>query len=138
MKEILEFVAKEASINVELIHPDSDLDLDLGITGDDFHEFIDHFSERFDVNIENYLWYFHTSEEGYNLGGFFFRPPNKRVKHIPVTPNVLLLAINEHEWPIIYPKHVLPKRRMDIYLQNFIVTCYLLVAISFIVFIYVY
>ena len=38
----------------------------------------------------DYLWYFHSDEEGQNIGGLIVKPPNLKVKRIPVTPKLLL------------------------------------------------
>src|SRR6202163_3555503 len=39
----------------------------------------------FERPLSAYLWYFHTGEEGFNIGGLFFRPPNAKVREIPIT-----------------------------------------------------
>ena len=53
---------------------DTDLFENTGIVGDDFQEMIEKFTEKYLVNMGNYLWYFHTDEEGRwtSIGGFFF------------------------------------------------------------------
>ena len=109
-KDIQPFAEKHACEKVE---PGSDL-FELGINGDDFHNMIDEFDVSFHVNMDGYLWYFHTSEEGQNIGALFFPPPNERVKRIPVTPLMLLEAANKGKWSCKYPTHLIPSKRWDI------------------------
>lgn len=112
--EIVEFIVGSVGCNEAEVKPSTDIVTDLGCWGDDFDEFMVKFMKKFDVNMNSYRWYFHTAEEGQNFGGLFFKPPNKRVEHISVTPTVLLNSANAGQWTINYPNHVLPKRRYDI------------------------
>jgi hypothetical protein len=96
------------------VSDDADLFYGLGIDGADAFEFMREFATIFAVDIKNYRWYFHHGEEGFNPGGLFFRPPYRRVKHEPITINVLLKAVNAHSWPLRYPTHELPKVRWDL------------------------
>ncbi|MBC8053215.1 MAG: DUF1493 family protein [Sphingobacteriaceae bacterium] len=102
------------------IIPTANIFLDLGLTGDDFHEFIEKYTEIFAVDMSDYLWYFHSDEEGSwnSIGGFFFDPPYKRVERIPVTPQLLTEIANKGKWDIKYPIHVLPARRYDIIINQ--------------------
>jgi hypothetical protein len=84
-----------------------------GVYGDDFHELLELYSRTFNVDMTGYIWYFHTSEEGSNFGGMFFRPPNKRVPHIPITTAMLHEFANTGKWSIEYPEHSLPRFRWD-------------------------
>jgi hypothetical protein len=100
----------------------SDLERDVGITGDDFIELIEAFAKEFNVDMSGYTWYFHHGEEGsFNPGALLFRPPHRSVPHLAVTPDLLLSAARVGRWPVVYPRHALPKRRYDILL-----TCALL------------
>ena len=103
---------------VKNINDESDIFLDLGINGDDFHELIEKFSLKFKVDMKSYLWYFHTNEEGQNLGGSLFKAPNERVERIPVTPKMLYEFAKSSKWDINYPEHTLPKRRYDLYFNT--------------------
>ena len=82
------FIVHKTGCRYEEIKEESDIDQDLGCTGDDFYELIHDFSIKFHVNMDNYLWYFHTYEEGHtnSIGRLLFKAPNERVKHIAVTP----------------------------------------------------
>ena len=93
---------------------------DQGVCGDDFHELIDEYAKLFNVDMRGYLWYRHAEEEGgwNSFRGSFFKPPNKRVTHIPVTPALLLEMANERHWDVQYPSHKLPKRRWDMIINQ--------------------
>lgn len=93
---------------------DVDLFDDLGVEGDDAFEFMDDFAARFGVDMDGYRWYFHHGEEGHNFGALFFRPPYRRVRRIPITPDILLEAIRTKRWPLAYPEHEAPDVRWDI------------------------
>ena len=110
---------------------DEDLFARFGIDGDDAFDFMDSFAARFEVDIANYLWYFHHGEEGVNIAGLFFAPPYRRVKSIPITAATLLEAIRSRRWPLEYPAHNLPKVRWDIWLNlSLILFMFALVAIG--------
>ncbi|MCB0777427.1 MAG: DUF1493 family protein [Chitinophagaceae bacterium] len=121
LSDIIDFVRKKTG--EDSIRHDTDIFDGLGCCGDDFHELMDDYFEKFNVNSDNYLWYFHSDEEGQNIGGFFFRPPNERVKRIPVTPALLFEFINKGFWDVKYPEYKLPKYRIDIWIN------YLLIAV---------
>lgn len=99
------------------VSSNTDIFSDLPCTGDDFHELIAKYAKKYSVDMSSYLWYFHANEEGQNLGGFFFRPPYKRVKRIPITPQILTNFANEGKWDIKYPEHKLAKYRIDIWIS---------------------
>lgn len=128
---IREFVAKQTGCDICEITDDIDIFQDLGCVGDDFHELIEIYAQQFEVNMSSYLWYFHTDEEGCNLGAFFFKPPHQRVKRIAVTPAMLHQFAEKREWGVVYPEHSIPKRRIDMYLSWLL---YLLIG-SFILFV---
>lgn len=121
IENIIDFV-KDASC-VDIVTADSEIGIGLGLRGDDFDEFIDKFSSKFHVDMSEYLWYFHAEEEGgwNSIGGFFFDPPYKRVKRIPVTVSMLFDFANKGKWDITYPEHKLPKRRYDIMINRIFV-----------------
>jgi hypothetical protein len=112
LDEISNFL--EDYTEIEQLKPNSDLFKDHGIVGDDFHEMIEKFASNYKIDMSTYLWYFHTDEEGQNIGGLFFKPPNKRVDRIPVTPQLLADTIKTRTWSVKYPDHKLPKQRFDL------------------------
>jgi hypothetical protein len=109
---------------------DADLFEVFGIEGDDAFEFMEGFAAEFGVDMSDYRWYFHHSEEGQNFGGVFFRPLDRRVQRIPITVHVLLEAIKTKQWPVRYPEHVLPRVRWDIRFNQLLVLLFLLALAS--------
>jgi hypothetical protein len=122
-EQIFEFI--KARSGIDLLSIDDDLLNDLGISGDDFHELIAEYQKEFNVDMAGYLWYFHSDEEGNNIGGAFFSPPYERVNHIPVTPSKLLEFANKGHWDIKYPEHTLPKYRLDIIINIVLIIVFL-------------
>jgi acyl carrier protein len=117
--DIFKFLSEELSISIEELNINSDINEDLGVDGDDFFELMEAFSKNFNVDISNYLWYFHHGEEGLNIpGGIFFKPPYNRVNRIVITPKILLESANSRKWLIEYPEHNLPKKRYDILINQ--------------------
>ena len=117
--DIFKFLSEELSISIEELNINSDINEDLGVDGDDFFELMEAFSKNFNVDISNYLWYFHHGEEGLNIpGGIFFKPPYNRVNRIVITPKILLESANSKKWLIEYPEHNLPKKRYDILINQ--------------------
>lgn len=94
-------------------NPNIDIFKDMGVVGDDFHEMIEKYSSKYHVDMSEYLWYFHTDEEGHSIGRLFFKPPYVRVQRIPVTPQMLSDFIVTKKWKIDYPQHSIPKYRRD-------------------------
>lgn len=97
---------------------DADLFDVLGIEGDDAGGFMDAFVARFDVDAENFRWYFHHADEGWNIGGLFYKPIHRRFGRIPITLATLTEAVRTRRWPIEYPDHVVPARRWDIVINQ--------------------
>lgn len=102
LSEIIHFIAEKSGENIEKIHPETNISDDLGVVGEDWHEFIEEFAKRYEANIESYLWYFHTEPEG-------FPPLRKWYKLIPVTPLMLQDFANKGFWDMAYPPHPEPE-----------------------------
>lgn len=116
-KDIEELVQSELGEKRQLLLT-STLQSDLCLTGDDLNEFLEKYANKFDVNMEGYLWYFHTPEEPFfNLFSMVFKTPDKRVSQIPVTLEMLQNFANLKEWSVEYPDHSIPKRRYDVILM---------------------
>ena len=132
-KDIIRFIVDKTDCSEDEVTSESDLDNDLGCTGDDFHELIDEFAKTFGVDMNPYRWYFHTVDEGHSnsIGGFFFKAPSERVNHIAVTPAVLLESANSGKWTINYPEHSLPRHRYDLIINQVIVLVFALGLLSF-------
>jgi hypothetical protein len=101
------------------------LQADVGVYGDDLWDLLKNYAARFGVNMAGFRWYFHSPEEGFNLGGLVFRPPNARVQEIPITLGLLVEVANCGYWAVAYPEHQLPCFRGDI-LINF---CYVVMVV---------
>jgi len=95
-----------------------------GIDGDDADNFMEAFASRFEVNAENFLWYFHHSDEGANFGALLFKPIYERVKRIPITPDMLVKAIEIKQWPVVYPPHEAPPVRWDIRVNQLVIAIF--------------
>lgn len=103
------------------------------VVGDDFHDMIDKYAKEYDVDMRDYLWYFHADEEGISIGGVFFKPPHARVERIPVTPRMLAQFIETKKWKIDYPKHSIPKRRVDLFINlGIVILVFIIIIISLI------
>ena len=100
------------------LQDDADVFERLGIDGDDGTEFIEAFAARFDVDVSSYRWYFHNGEEGWSLGGLFFRSPDRRVERLPITPTILMESIRTKRWELTYPAHHMPAARRDIQINR--------------------
>ncbi|MFT2009511.1 DUF1493 family protein [Pontibacter sp. 13R65] len=126
--ELEEFII--AYTSCKKVNEDSDIYSDLDLVGDDFHDFIDAYAKKYEVDISSYLWYFHGDEEGNNFGGLLFKPPYARVQRIPVTPILLAKFANTRKWEIPYPEHHLPKYRYDLLLNRLIAAVLLVVIVA--------
>lgn len=119
LDEISNFLEDYSAVYDE--DPHIDIYKDMHVIGDDFHEMIEDYSKQYKVDMSDYLWYFHAEEEGYNVGGMFFKPPYKRVTRIPVTPQMLADFIMTKKWKVEYPDHEIPKRRIDLLINQILV-----------------
>ena len=104
----------------EEVNIDSDIYEDLNVVGDDFHELIEKWSIKYQVDMSKYHWYFHADEEGgwTSIGGIFFKPPYHRVRRIPITPRILTDFVNNAKWDLNYPVHTIPIKRFDILINK--------------------
>jgi hypothetical protein len=124
-EEIIQFLKEETY--EEVIASETDIFNECGISGDDSHELIEKYQMKYNVDMSNYLWYFHCDEEGTTfITGMFFKPPYKRVTRIPITPKMLTDFANSKIWKIDYPEHKLPKYRYDMII-NYIVLLIILI-----------
>ncbi|PKP16969.1 MAG: hypothetical protein CVU07_05180 [Bacteroidetes bacterium HGW-Bacteroidetes-23] len=118
-KEIINFIEKE--FWKSNLNSDSDIFETLKITGDDCEDLLFKYKEKFDVDFDSFLWYFHFDEETSPfIGGLFFKSPCQRVKRIKITPKMLSEFANSKVWNIDYPEHKLPKYRFDILINGMV------------------
>ncbi len=114
------------------VYAETDIFDDLGCVGDDFFDLMEKYSAQFSVDMSNYLWYFHSDEEGWpSIGSEFFKPPYCRVERIPVTPAMLLDFANKGEWSVDYPEHTIPKIRWDVRINLMILIAVVVAIILF-------
>lgn len=126
-KEIIDFI--ETEFWKSNLQSDSDIFTLLKIDGDDCDDLLSKYSEKYDVDMNGFLWYFHYQEEGsltFNFGNIFFKNPHNRVKEIPITPKMLAEFAVSKKWDINYPKHELPKYRYDIIINYLIIAVLIL------------
>lgn len=134
IETIYEFIKQSESILTGELTPDADLHDDLGITGDDFSAIMQKFEKEFNVDMQNYRWYFHHTENGaLGIGGLLINSPSFRVPHIPVTPRLLLQAVSEGSWPVQYPEHDLSGKRYDITIDRVLALALVLFIITWLV-----
>lgn len=120
IEEIVDFTKKE--LKEKDIFPDTDI-FSLGVCGDDMDEFLGSYHKKYNVNFDNYLWYFHNEEEisnNFSIGKIFFKPPYYSVERIPITPEILTKFANTKVWEIDYPEHQIPKFRYDVLIDQII------------------
>lgn len=97
-----------------MLSEETDLHSDLRLISLDLEEFLDEFAKRFDVDLSEFLWYFHTEEDGVSLGRLFFAAPQDLVTRIPLRLALFYQAVELGRWPVDYPEHSLPRRRWDV------------------------
>lgn len=107
----------------------SDIVSEMSIWGDDLAELLEAFAARYNVDMSNYLWYFHTGDEGTNILSFLFKPPNKRVQRIPIAPGLLIKSAESHLWQVAYPEHIMPKRRWDLLAGWIVIACIIVILV---------
>ena len=129
INNIIEFLKSE--IGDEQITANTDIVKELGTYGDDLDALLISYSDNFNVELNNYLWYFHSKEKGLNIGTLFFKAPNQRVERIIITPEILKLYANTGKWEIPYPAHNLPKCRYDIIIENALIILIIGIMILF-------
>ena len=103
-KQLIEFAASEFGVEVERITMDTDIYRGLGVDGDDVTDFMEAFSDKFKVNLDDFRWYHHGGPEGCNPFWFFIRPWWARKTYIPVTVRVLLEPVRSGRWVVEYPE----------------------------------
>jgi len=87
----------------------------LYIDGDDAFEFMTRYAEKFNVNLDEYRWYFHHGEEGLRVGvgESIFSTPDRKADHIPLSVEALVQSAREGYWVLTYPDHKLSTKRYD-------------------------
>lgn len=131
IQDIYDFLNRTEPFLMGELRPGAELHDDLGITGNDFSFIMQKFAREFNVDMRNYLWYFHHAEDkALGLTGLFKNSPSYRVPHIPVTPSLLLDAVNQGQWPIDYPDHDVSGQYFDITIDRIFGLALFLLVIS--------
>jgi len=97
------------------------LQSDIGVAGDDMDVLLHAYAKQFGVEMSGYLWYFHTEEEGFNIGALLFPPPSSQVHQIPITLSMLRQFAETKRWAVEYPSHRLHRYRYDIWVNWFLI-----------------
>ena len=129
-EEIIDFIEKE--FWKSNLNSDSNIFDTVKIDGDDCEELLVKYSEKYSVDMNNFLWYFHYQEEGslsFSIGNLFFKNPRQRVKEIPITPKMLTEFANSKKWTIDYPEHNLPQYRYDILINWVLIISIIIIII---------
>jgi hypothetical protein len=130
-EEIAAFVRHQTGCREE-VRPETSLQDDVGVYGDDMDDFLAAYAHRFAVDLSEYLWYFHTGEEGFlSIGGLIVPPPNARVDEIPITVSMLKEYSDRGRWAVEYPPHQLPKGRPDLRINQAFGIVLALLAVAF-------
>jgi len=91
------------------LHPDSDLWENFGNDGWTWEDFFMEYQDRFEVNLDGYVWYFHHEDGEVDWFEGIFPTRDQLVTRIPVTPAILLDSARLGRWSISYPEHEFPK-----------------------------
>ena len=126
--QIVAFLREETRY-LGVITEATSLQSDVGVFGDDMDELLAAYAKRFDVDMSKYLWYFHTGEEGWSVGSWFFTPLYDRVEKIPITVRMLCGFANGGHWAVEYPQHTVPDKRPDIVINQLLVGLLVVVAV---------
>ena len=119
--DIQQFISTQLVCDLALVTADADIVYDLDCVDFALDEFIAAYRSKFGVNMDNYLWYFHTnvvSGDTSALGKMLFKPAPNAVKHIPITAKILWESACLGKWVIWYPEHTVPRRRFDAYIYG--------------------
>jgi len=106
-----DFVAGQLRISADQLEPESRLQQELGLDGDDAGAFMTDFAQEFGIDMAKYVF---TDYFGHEAAGciplwivWLFIPP-LRPKVIPISLADLQRAIDKRRWPA---KHVLARRK---------------------------
>lgn len=103
IEDVINFLKNQSL--VDEIDPQTNICDDIGMRGDDFDEMMMAYAGKFSVDMTDYLWYFHSEEEGSWTSISLFPRANEQVKRIPITPTMLTDFANSGKWNVVYPEH---------------------------------
>lgn len=102
-EEILRFFEKQAGARVDPGHT-GDLLKDYGVDGDDAFAFIEAFAERYDVDVTGYCFFFHHRDSAKLMGRLPFARPDRHVRRIPISADMLVDFAERGTWDLLYPR----------------------------------
>ncbi|MBR0707307.1 DUF1493 family protein [Bradyrhizobium liaoningense] len=97
LESLLSFVQTE-TLTRKQITPATDIAWDLGVDGDDAHEFICRFADQFNVDMSEFDFDMYFGGEGFDLIGLIKSLVGRKTK-APMTVELLFAAAKERRWP---------------------------------------
>jgi hypothetical protein len=91
---VINFVAQFVGVSAECISLGSDMQRDLGVTGDDGIDFISSFGDEFEIDFSEFEYCKYFDSEGFNPFDLFF-PSEKKW---PLRVKSLVQAAIEKKW----------------------------------------
>ena len=95
---IVEFVRSETRTRKPLSR-DTDIAKDLGVDGDDAHDFMRRYQREFEVDLSQFEFDRHFGGEGFDLIEALKSALGRGKKRTPVTISLLFTAAKDHRWP---------------------------------------
>mgnify|MGYP001458553579 CR=1 FL=1 len=111
----------------------TDIEKDLGCTGDDYFELMEDYAKEFNVDMSDFRWYFHTHDEAMaTVAAIEGLSPSVQVERIPVSLEVLVEMVKLGRWSMAYPDHTLQPRysTIDKVIQVILLTFIMVVILS--------
>jgi acyl carrier protein len=99
LERVRALVAEMSCVRLDRLRPETRLEEDLGITGDDAAELLQAFAERFGVDMTGLSFHKHFGPEGCNPLWFFYTPTWLRAHgSYPVTIDHLVRVAEIKRW----------------------------------------
>ncbi|MEM6423445.1 MAG: DUF1493 family protein [Pseudomonadota bacterium] len=107
-EDVLVFVEAETGLTLDRDKL-GDLFADYGIDGAEAFAFIEAFGDRFNVDVTGYCYYFHHSDEAGRHSLLPWGRPDRHVRRIPVSADMLLDSVHRGTWDLDYPRAVMAR-----------------------------
>jgi acyl carrier protein len=100
-ERVAQLIVEECGVRRADVRPDSDLERDLGITGDDAGDLMTAYAREFSVDLADFEFLRHFGPEGCLPGfGLYWRVRHGyAIGEVPVTPQFLVDAARQGRWP---------------------------------------
>jgi hypothetical protein len=115
--EVAELVRDETN-DLGPLTAETELQGDLGVAGDDLDRLLLAWAARFGADLSGYVPRFHTAEEGFNPGAWFFPPRDPRLPDVPITVGMLHRYAELGRWGLDYPDHDPRRRRPEVWVNR--------------------